>query len=396
MTRYEKGALIRFLGLYLISMSALAIVIAFLVYRMEKRSAEEMEHYKIRHFASQVASYIVTAHMTRLNTPGDIPGLLAAIPVHPDFTVRLYDADKKPLAGAKPSPVPLEEGFSRKEGSIYLVERSTHMHLGVEYVLIEARDGASRDASLAETILFWLGVALVVIAVVGYFLAKLFLIPVKREMERLDRFIKDTTHELNTPIAAILMSISSLKKQGVDEKITGRIALAARRVSDIYRDLTYLFFHELTLHEAEPVDMASLCRERLEYFRPLAELKHVTLESRCDALCWQIDRESAVRLVDNLLSNAIKYKRPGGKVRIDSDTSGIIVSDTGIGMDEITRKNIFTRYQRGKGSEQGGFGIGMDIVASIAVRYGITIRIESDPGKGTRIRLEADDQCTVG
>ena len=57
---------------------------------------------------------------------------------------------------------------------------------------------------------------------VGYFIAKLFLKPMRESIQMLDRFIKDTTHELNTPIAAILSNIQMINKDNIDEKLAKR------------------------------------------------------------------------------------------------------------------------------------------------------------------------------
>ncbi len=385
MTRYEKGALVRFLGLYLVSMSALALVIALLVFRMEKRSLDEMAQYKIRHEAATVASYIVTAHMARLRAPEDAEGLLQQLPRPEGTHIWLYGEGNRPIMQApKQLPVPFEAGFYARNGELYFVDQSTYGHLGVQTVVIEAPGMERQYGELQRTILLWLTSALLVIGVVGLALAKLFLVPVKREMERLDRFIKDTTHELNTPIAAILMSISSLKKLGVDEKITSRIALAARRVSDIYQDLTYLFFHELTRHPVVRIDMGELLGERVEYFRDFAAIKRVRMafEASQEGVYWDMDRESAVRLADNLIGNAIKYNRSGGSVTVRLGQNSFEVRDTGIGMDAMTLQGIFRRYQRGN-TGQGGFGIGMDIVASIGKEFDLKIDVASAPGEGS-------------
>ena len=60
---------------------------------------------------------------------------------------------------------------------------------------------------------------------------------------KLNNFIKDTTHELNTPISAILMSTEN---KTLSEKQIERVRISAKRVSDIYSDLTYLFLENKT------------------------------------------------------------------------------------------------------------------------------------------------------
>ncbi len=61
--------------------------------------------------------------------------------------------------------------------------------------------------------------------------------PVREQIESLDRFISDTTHELNTPISAILMTIQSLKQ--IEPKKLKRLEASAKRLSVMYSSLTY-------------------------------------------------------------------------------------------------------------------------------------------------------------
>ena len=84
------------------------------------------------------------------------------------------------------------------------------------------------------------------------YLAKLFIKPIKEEREKLNNFIKDTTHELNTPISAILMSTES---DTLNDKQIQRVRLAARRVSEIYKDLTYIFLEETQNHKISQISL---------------------------------------------------------------------------------------------------------------------------------------------
>ena len=63
--------------------------------------------------------------------------------------------------------------------------------------------------------------------------------PIENERKRLDNFIKDTTHELNTPITALM--ICTNKQTPRSEKNMERIYLSSMRISQIYKDLTHLF-----------------------------------------------------------------------------------------------------------------------------------------------------------
>jgi len=348
----------------------------------------EMEKYKMQHYASGVSSYIISTHMQNLGSPGDNNGLFHDIPREEGLQIALFDDRKQPVYREfDETPATFRQGFYLMDDDLLLVEQNTYMHLGVEYVAVRAMGLDQMDNALRWEILAMLFPSLMIIAAIGYYLSRLFLVPVREEINRVDRFIKDTTHELNTPISALLMSASLLKKMAIDPKVVRRIELSAKRVSSIYNDLTYLFFSDLHKKQVETIHWDKLIRHRVEYFRDFAEMKQITFTLNLKPLASEMDTESATRLLDNLISNAIKYNRIGGTITLETDTDRLSVSDTGIGIAKDVQKEVFGRYKRANDT-QGGFGVGLDIVASICREYGIAITLESDKQNGTRFTLE--------
>ncbi len=346
----------------------------------------EMEAYKMRHYASEISSYIISAHMQGLGEPGKDTSLFAHIPKEQGLEFSLYDDRGRGVYGNFYEPVRLERGFYETGGNFYLVEQNTYMHLGVEYVAVKTMAIPEMSGALVREIALMLLLALGIISAIGFYLSRLFLVPVREEINRIDRFIKDTTHELNTPVSAILMSVSRLKKLAVDPTVVRRIELSAKRVSDIYNDLTYLFFGDLNKKQPVPIDWKELIEKRVEYYRDFAESKHLTIETILRPFSSEMDGESAVRLLDNLISNAVKYNRPGGKIAIRLEEGRLTVHDTGIGMDESAKNEVFKRYKRVNDAE-GGFGVGLSIVASICDEYGIAVDLETMKGVGTTFTL---------
>ena len=93
-----------------------------------------------------------------------------------------------------------------KKNSIILVDSSTVGHLGIDYIVLKDRSLENKIDDLEILIVLIFLIIYFFIAIIGFYLAKLFLKPIKDERIKLNNFIKDTTHELNTPISAILMS----------------------------------------------------------------------------------------------------------------------------------------------------------------------------------------------
>jgi len=229
------------------------------------------------------------------------------------------------------------------------------------------------------------------LVLIGFGLSRLLLRPINDAIALLDDFIKDTTHELNTPVSAILTNLESLDTTHLDDtsrKKLNRISIASRTISTLYDDLTYLILnHDLAISNT-PLDLSHLMSERLEYFRHRMEQKKIELHTDITPdIIHTFDTTKATRLIDNLLSNAIKYNRMGGKITVLLDKNRVCIEDNGIGIPTDMVERVFERYTRADKSV-GGFGIGLHIVAMIAREYNMTISIDSHVGAGTKICVE--------
>jgi two-component system OmpR family sensor kinase len=243
--------------------------------------------------------------------------------------------------------------------------------------------------------LYWRSVAMygtalfVLLLLTGVGLSRLFLRPMKEAVALLDSFIKDTTHELNTPVTAILTNVERLDTAALDEKQRKKIArieTAARTIGSIYDDLTFLLLRRDVRIENVPIDLAAFVKERLEYFQTRFDAKGLHLEMEVDATANVVmDRTLAARLIDNLLSNAVKYSDRDTSVLVGISVDGLRLENTGVPIPEEKLSHIFERFARADES-RGGFGIGLHLVAQIAARYRIRIAVETE-GKRTRFVL---------
>ncbi len=97
-------------------------------------------------------------------------------------------------------------------------------------------------------------------------------------------------------------------------------------------------------------------------------------------------------LLINLINNAIKYNVPGGAITITDELNPTVyqlkISDTGIGMEKEIVTNAFNRFERENNEDEGGFGLGLAIVNSIAKFHQLKIDIQSEKNKGTSILIE--------
>jgi two-component system OmpR family sensor kinase len=127
-------------------------------------------------------------------------------------------------------------------------------------------------------------------------------------------------------------------------------------------------------------------KEQLKYFEPLALKKRIIINTNLENFNYKINEDDFVRVFNNLVSNAIKYNKMGGKIDISLKNKTLIIKDNGIGIEEKKIKDIFNRYYRAT-EEQGGFGIGLNIVNKICKDYNININVESKLNEGTTFTL---------
>ena len=301
---------------------------------------------------------------------------------HCRFDVGYYDRDKDPLFTEIDDVARFDKDFYVKDNCCYTVIEDPSDHLGVHYIVLKENELVGMFRQLRIKIIGYLLLSFLLMGVVGYFLGRLFLQPVREQIEALDRFISDTTHELNTPVSAILMTIQSLK--GVDERKMKRLEASAKRLSVMYSSLTYRL--EGKEEKVEILCFAKVIEERVGYMRELIDAKRLVLSMDLVPTKVRMSRSAAERLVDNLLSNAVKYTDVGDSITITLKERVLKVQDTGIGIDADMQEDIFKRYKRAN-EERGGFGIGLSIVFSICRKYRIGLDLESTKGEGSTFIL---------
>jgi len=325
--------------------------------------------------ASVLSSKIIYAHMSKT------PFSLQKIVKNYHGRIGFYNRDNQPLVSSIEDKIDFTKHFYQDKKKMILVNQSTFGHLGVESIVIEKEGVAHYISHLQKKIMLYLIAIYIFLSVIGYFLAKLFIKPIQAKRVQLDNFIKDSTHELNTPITALMLSLEAPKLDS--PKNLERIRLSAKRVSEIYKDLSYLMLEEAKEKVIEELCLNEIIKEELTYLTLLAEKKKVSLTLVDNSkVYFKIDKESFVRLFHNLVTNAIKYNKIGGEIEVKLLLNSLIISDTGTGIAKNKQSAIYERFYRAT-DQVGGFGLGLNIVHKVCKNYGIGIEFESKEGEGT-------------
>jgi signal transduction histidine kinase len=290
---------------------------------------------------------------------------------------------------------------------VYLLSATTRE--GQEVVL---QMGRSIEAEL-ETLSRLRNILLAVVAVSilpalfgGYLLSGRALRPIKVAMDGQRAFIADASHELRTPVAVVRTNAELLERHIETGKI-GQTDSDTTAVQDIIAEtdrLGRMVTQMLTLAQADAgqtvltesdVALDELAEEVGRSMRSLAEAKGLTMDVRAAPNTWvHGDRERLREVLVTLLDNAIKYTETGAvsvTVERSHRRATVVVSDTGPGIAPDDLAHIFERFyrvDRARSRDEGGTGLGLAIARHIVEAHDGTIRIESEPGKGTLVKVE--------
>ncbi len=381
MFRSEKRSLLRFLLLYLSTTFILFSLASWLFYISGKHQILDRQSESLKYEAEQLQSQLRALHHSNAER--------LVYPFDTHIRSAIYDLDKHYIFGSFEKAPILDQ--LKDKTKLYLVDHVEPYFLGAAYLLISKEVDHTPIAALQKNILLFMLIAGIIFIISGYYLGKLFVAPMRDSLKHMNRFIQDTTHELNTPISTILTNIEMIETFGKEhEKSTElqRIEIASKTLSRIYDDLTYLNLNHKYHRQIVTLNMSQLVEERMVYFSAMIEAKRIStiLDIAPDVLL-QMDKNDAIRLIDNLISNAIKYNKTGGSLTVTVSTDYFSVKDTGIGIKKEDIGVIQKRFERVENSE-GGFGIGLDIVNQVVNAYRATLEIRSAFKKGTEVCIK--------
>ena len=383
----EKSSLLRFLALYFVLVTLILLLLGIFYFQSQEKLMFSNQRTILSEYANKQVKALKQLHN---NFPKDV----AIYPRSDKYRSAIYDIEGKRIFSLvkhdKEGDIRFESGIYRVGNTLQFVKMLDDYYLGTKYLIIEVDEDKAWYKETMSSILAFGTLTLIVLIIFGLFFVSIFLRPMRNSIMLLDDFIKDTTHELNTPISAILANVEMMDTSVMspkNQKRLSRISIAAKTVSHLYQDLTYLTLSHNRESKDEWIDMKQLIEDRVEYFAILAGAKKITFELDLKESAIFIDGVKIARVLDNLISNAIKYNNRNGKIFITLRKNYLSIQDTGIGINSKKVEEIFERYTRFNSSE-GGFGIGLNIVKSIINEYELEISVKSIINEGTTIRID--------
>jgi signal transduction histidine kinase len=218
--------------------------------------------------------------------------------------------------------------------------------------------------------------------------------------ERQRRFTGDASHQLRTPLTAILGQVEVALRLDRDvEEYKRVLGLVRRKTRHLRQIVESLLFLARADHEAMPllldrIDLGSWLSEHVRFWQ---EGKGRELQLECEPtelLLVRVQPALLGELVDNLLDNAARYSAPGTSIRVslarNEGTVGISVEDQGIGIAAEEIPLLFEPFYRSAAARRGGaagVGLGLSIARRLARSFNGTIEVSSKLGAGSRFTL---------
>ena len=225
------------------------------------------------------------------------------------------------------------------------------------------------------------------------------------EKQRIDAirrdFITNISHELKTPIQALILNADALLEVKNDPTkvslFANKIKLQSNRLNDLVREIINLS----KLQDSDPMDVAheieveDIVREAIDQCEALAESRNIWVElGETQNAVVLGNREQLIMAVHNLIENAINYSSESTKVSVSSRIDGkiieISVKDQGIGISEENIERIFERFYRvdpARSRATGGTGLGLSIVKHVVGNHGGEARVWSVVGVGSTFSI---------
>jgi two-component system CheB/CheR fusion protein len=218
------------------------------------------------------------------------------------------------------------------------------------------------------------------------------------ESRRREQFLAMLSHELRTPVAALLHATQLLESQDTDDSVKPAVHVISRQSRHIARLLDDLLDVSRAIQgkieiRRERVDLLALTQDAIAAVRPLVDTRHHVLAVDVPEAPLHVEGDPARlrQVVENLLVNAAKYTPQGGHITLclhrDSDAAEMIVRDDGIGIAAEMLDRVFDLFIQSNATRDGsggGMGVGLTLVRHLVQLQGGTVTARSDgPQRGS-------------
>jgi PAS domain S-box-containing protein len=227
----------------------------------------------------------------------------------------------------------------------------------------------------------------------------------ERALRAKDDFLATLSHEVRTPLSAVLgWSRILLSRKDIDRELLDRAlhviernAAAQSKMMDDMLDMARIAAGKLRI-EMAPIDLPGVVHAAADVVMPIAHSKQITVRTNLDPVAPRVlgDKDRLQQVIGNLLSNALKFTDTGGAIDVRLEAAGrsarIVISDNGQGITKEFLPFIFERFRQNDASSSrrhGGLGLGLALVRELVELHGGTVSAASEgPSRGATFTIE--------
>lgn len=223
-----------------------------------------------------------------------------------------------------------------------------------------------------------------------------------RELDKKkNEFLSIASHQLRTPLSVILWTSSIIKERSyqllkpAEQKMLDETEKNARLMESLINELLDLSKIQKNTRKINisQINIVNFLKKIFADFQPLADQKSIKLRFEKGSVPIPLvnsDSQSLRHIFSNLLDNAIRYTNKAGSIilRLDYENGNVLIGikDTGIGMTQKEKAEIFKQFTRGEKAMRispNGSGLGLYLVRQLVDLIGAQISVDSEPGRGS-------------
>lgn len=216
-------------------------------------------------------------------------------------------------------------------------------------------------------------------------------LPIKETISSLETFSGNMNHEMKTPLAEIISTLSLAKKVkwNYEEAIETSLN-SSKKLNKILDSLLWIINLVDSSYKKEKLNLIDQMNDIIKENKKSAQEKNITINTIFSEKNYSllINKEHFHICIWNILKNAIKYSNKDSDINIKFDKWKLEVQDYGIGIEEKNLKNIFNRYFRENYVKQDGYWLWLALVKKITDIHSWKMNIESEKNLWTNVTIE--------
>ncbi|WP_069633022.1 sensor histidine kinase [Campylobacter pinnipediorum] len=295
------------------------------------------------------------------------------------YNYAIYDTSLKPVF-SNLSKQPSDFKFVTMQEDGYLFYKNFFFKDKVPYFIVISQEISNKHNLFIFLIMLVFTLVLVVFIFYTFYIASVR--PYKQAQKYMNNFFNDAMHELKTPLSVASINLEMI---GITNKHTKRIQNALKQMQIAYEDVEYYIKKGHIKFPIESINFSEYLQRRVLFLLSIADTKDIVIDKNIDSdISVLMSKLALQRIIDNNIINAIKYSPKNSKVVVslikENGLAVFKIQDFGYGIKDINR--VFKRYER-EDLVQGGFGLGLNIVREICLKYDIKYNVVSKLNEGS-------------